>query len=53
VALKPKDLVVPHRQVAQAGRASTCASLGEVLCMSASQVRRSVKRAVASGTCKR
>lgn len=33
VELKPKDLAVPHKQVAQAGLATTCASLGEVLCM--------------------
>lgn len=53
VELKPKDLVVPHKQVAQAGLASTGASVGEVRCMSGSQVHRNVKRAVAHGPCKR
>jgi hypothetical protein len=47
--LKPQDLLVLYKQVAQAGRSWTYASLGEALQMSASQVHRSVKRAVASG----
>ncbi|MCT8357945.1 MarR family transcriptional regulator [Xanthomonas citri pv. anacardii] len=49
VELKPQDLVVLYKQVAQAGQAWTYASLGEALGMSPSQVHRSVKRAVASG----
>lgn len=47
--LKPQDLVVLYKQVAQAGQVWTYASLGEALGMSPSQVHRSVKRAVASG----
>jgi len=47
--LKPQDLLVLYKQVAQAGRSWTYASLGEALQMSASQVHRSVKRAVVSG----
>lgn len=47
--LKPQDLVVLYKQVAQANQTWTYASLGEALGMSASQVHRSVKRAVASG----
>ena len=47
--LKPQDLVVLYKQVAQAGRSWTYASLGEALQMSASQVHRSVKRCTASG----
>lgn len=47
--LKSQDLVVLYKQVAQASQAWTYASLGEALGMSASQVHRSVKRAVASG----
>ncbi len=49
VELKPQDLVVLYKQVAQAGQAWTYASLGEALGMCPSQVHRSVKRAVASG----
>nr|WP_274498572.1 MarR family transcriptional regulator [Xanthomonas campestris] len=49
VELKPQDLVVLYKQVAQPGQTWTYASLGEALGMSASQVHRSVKRAVASG----
>lgn len=47
--LKPQDLVVLYKQVAQAGQVWTYASLGEALGMSPSQVHRSVKRAVESG----
>ncbi len=47
--LKSQDLLVLYKQVAQAGRLWTYASLGEALQMSASQVHRSVKRAAASG----
>lgn len=49
VELKPQDLVVLYKQVAQASQAWTYASLGEALGMRPSQVHRSVKRAVASG----
>lgn len=47
--LKPQDLVVLYKQVAQVSQAWTYASLGEALGMRPSQVHRNVKRAVASG----
>lgn len=47
--LKPLDLVVLYKQVAQVSQAWTYASLGEALGMRPSQVHRIFKRAVASG----
>ena len=47
--LKPQDVLVLFKQVAQGDRAWTYATLGEALQMSASQVHRSVKRCVAAG----
>jgi hypothetical protein len=47
--LKPQDLLVLFKQVAQSGRAWTYAALGDALGMSASQVHRSVQRCVTAG----
>lgn len=47
--LKPQDLFVLYKQVANPGQPWTYATLGAALGMSPSQVHRSVQRAVAAG----
>ena len=47
--LKPQDLLVLFKQVAQPAQAQTYAALGEAVQISASQAHRSVQRCLASG----